>query len=181
MPGTAISGAIFDTTEKNLARERSRRLHVLGPDRHRYVIRGAELEVITRVTPDLDLIGAYSYLNAMVESGDKCRQARRNRSRASGLAMGEVPAHRDRAGAGRHGRRRRALYRRGPGTATDSIRTPDYTLFDAMIRYETGPWRFPGQRRATLPTSGTCHHLPCPRRLFFGMGRTVLGSATYRF
>ena len=33
-------------------------------------IRGAELEVITRVTPDLDLIGAYSYLNAMVESGD---------------------------------------------------------------------------------------------------------------
>jgi outer membrane receptor protein involved in Fe transport len=25
---------------------------------------------------------------------------------------------------------------------TDSIRTPDYTLFDAMIRYETGPCRF---------------------------------------
>jgi iron complex outermembrane recepter protein len=25
---------------------------------------------------------------------------------------------------------------------TDTIRTPDYTLFDAMVRYETGPWRF---------------------------------------
>ena len=52
------------------ARERSRRLLRSRSRPAQVRIRGAELEVISRVTPDLDLIGAYSYLDAMVESGD---------------------------------------------------------------------------------------------------------------
>ena len=62
----------------------------------------------------------------------------------------------------------------------DKIRTPDYTLFDAMIRYETGPWRF--QVNASNLTDKR-HFTTCLARgdCFFGIGRTVLGSATYRF
>jgi hypothetical protein len=33
-------------------------------------IKGAELEVLTSVTPNLDLIGAYAYTDARIESGD---------------------------------------------------------------------------------------------------------------
>ena len=63
---------------------------------------------------------------------------------------------------------------------TDTIRTPDYTLFDAMIRYETGPWRF--QVNASN-LADKRHVTTCLARgdCFFGIGRTVLGSATYRF
>ena len=102
-------------------------------------IRGAELEVLTRLTPDLDLIGAYTYLDARVESGDN-----------AGKHVETVPDHQASLWAkyrlvlawpaGSHARRRRAL-RRHSWDGTDTIRTPDYTLFDAMVRYENGPWR----------------------------------------
>jgi iron complex outermembrane receptor protein len=68
MPGTAINGAIFDTTEEN--RLASSPDPMLSVQTGQVRIRGAELEVITRVTPDLDLIGACSYLDARVQSGD---------------------------------------------------------------------------------------------------------------
>jgi outer membrane receptor protein involved in Fe transport len=92
--------------------------------------------------------------------------------------MGEVPSHRARL-ARRHGRRRRALYRRILGRRR-KLRTPDYTLFDAMVRYETGPWRF--QVNASN-LADKRHVTTCLSRgdCFFGIGRTVLGSATYRF
>jgi iron complex outermembrane receptor protein len=63
---------------------------------------------------------------------------------------------------------------------TDTLRTPDYTLFDAMIKYETGPWRF--QVNASNITDKR-HLATCLARgdCFYGIGRTVLGSATYRF
>ena len=141
-------------------------------------IRGAELEVITRVTPDLDLIGAYSYLNAMVESGDN-----------AGKRVETVPEHQASLWAKY---RLTALGLQGVTVGggvryigeswdgTDTIRTPDYTLFDAMIRYETGPWRF--QVNASN-LADKRHVTTCLARgdCFFGIGRTVLGSATYRF
>jgi len=56
MPGTGINGAIYDTIEKNrLAADPDNPLLSIQTGQVR--IRGAELEVISRVTPDLDLIG----------------------------------------------------------------------------------------------------------------------------
>ncbi len=141
-------------------------------------IRGAELEVITRVTPDLDLIGAYAYVNAIVESGDN-----------AGKRVDTVPEHQASLWA-----KYRLTALRLPGVTvgggvryigeswdgTDTIRTPDYTLFDAMIRYETGPWRL--QVNASN-LADKRHVTTCLARgdCFYGIGRTVLGSATYRF
>ncbi|MEH2495896.1 iron complex outermembrane receptor protein [Bradyrhizobium sp. AZCC 1678] len=176
MPGTAINGAIFDTTEKN--RLASSPDPLISAQTGKVRIRGAELEVISRVTPDLDLIGAYSYLNATVESGDN-----------AGKRVETVPEHQ----ASLWAKYRLTAFGLqgvtiGGGVryigeswdGTDTIRTPDYTLFDAMIRYETGPWRF--QVNASN-LADKRHVTTCLARgdCFYGIGRTVLGSATYRF
>jgi iron complex outermembrane receptor protein len=177
MPGTAINGAIYDTVEKNrLAADPDNPLISIQTGKVR--IRGAELEVLTRVTPDLDLIGAYAYVDARVESGDN-----------AGKRVETVPEHQASlwakyrltalglpgvtVGGG-------ARYIGESWDGTDTIRTPDYTLFDAMIRYEKGPWRFQvnasniADKRhvTTCLTRGDC---------FYGIGRTVLSSVTYRF
>ncbi|MCK1638391.1 TonB-dependent siderophore receptor [Bradyrhizobium sp. 157] len=177
MPGTAINGAIYDTIEKNrLAADPTNPL--ISTQTGKVRIRGAELEVITRVTPDLDLIGAYAYVNATVESGDN-----------AGKRVETVPEHQASLWAKY---RLTALGLQGVTVGggvryigeswdgTDTIRTPDYTLFDAMIRYETGPWRF--QVNASN-IADKRHVTTCWSRgdCFFGIGRTVLGSATYRF
>ena len=175
--GTAINGAIFDTTEKNrLASDAGGSVFSVQTGKVR--IRGAELEVITRVTPDLDLIGAYSYLDARVQSGDN-----------AGKHVETVPDHQASLWA-----KYRLTAVGLPGVTvgggvryigqswdgTDALRTPDYTLFDAMVRYETGPWRF--QVNASN-LADKRHVTTCLSRgdCFFGIGRTVLGSATYRF
>ncbi|MEH2540478.1 MULTISPECIES: TonB-dependent siderophore receptor [unclassified Bradyrhizobium] len=175
--GTAINGAVFDTTEKNrLASDPAGSPFSVQTGKIR--IRGAELEVISRVTPDLDLIGAYSYLDARVESGDNI-----------GKRVETVPDHQASLWA-----KYRLTALGLPGLTVgggvryigeswdgkDIIRTPDYTLFDAMIRYETGPWRF--QVNASN-LADKRHVTTCLARgdCFFGIGRTVLGSATYKF
>jgi len=176
LAGTAINGAIYDTTEKN--RLASSPDPLISVQTGKVRIRGAELEVITRVTPDLDLIGAYAYVNAMVESGDN-----------AGKHVETVPEHQASLWA-----KYRLTALGLPGVTigsgvryigeswdgTDTIRTPDYTLFDGMIRYETGPWRF--QVNASN-IADKRHVTTCLARgdCFFGIGRTVLGSATYRF
>jgi len=177
MPGTAINGAIYDTTEKN--RQASDPAgSLLSVQTGQVRIRGAELEVITRVTPDLDLIGAYAYVNAMVESGDNAGKRVETvpehqaslwaKYRLTALGLSGVTV-----GAG-------VRYIGDSWDGKDEIRTPDYTLFDAMIRYETGPWRF--QVNASN-LADKRHVTTCLSRgdCFFGIGRTVLGSATYRF
>ena len=177
VPGTAINGAIFDITEKNrLASDPTNPL--ISAQTGQVRIRGAELEVLSRVTPDLDLIGAYSYLDARVESGDN-----------AGKRVETVPDHQASLWA------KYRLSALGlPGVTvgggvryigvswdgTDTIRTPDYTLFDAMIRYENGPWRF--QVNASN-LADKRHVTTCLARgdCFFGLGRTVLSSLTYKF
>ncbi len=163
-PGTAINGAIYDITEKNrLASDPSNPLISIQTGQVR--IRGAELEVLTRVTPDLDLIGAYSYIDARVESGDN-----------AGKHVETVPDHQ----ASLWAKYRLTMFGL-PGVTVgggvryigeswdgaDTIRTPDYTLFDAMIRYETGPWAVSGQRQQPC-RQAPCHDLPGARRLLPG-------------
>lgn len=176
-PDVVINGAVYDTTEKNrLAASTD------GSPTYRQIgqvkIRGAELEVLARLTPDLDLIGAYSYIDALVQSGDNAgahvetvpmKQASlwaKYRLTAIGLPGVSV-------GSG-------VRYIGDSWDGADKLRTPDYTLFDAMIRYETGPWRL--QVNASN-LADKRHVTTCLARgdCFYGIGRTVLGSATYKF
>ena len=178
-PSTSINGAIFDTVERNRLASGNDPLNpFLSVQTGQVRIRGAELEVITKVTPDLNLIAAYSYIDARVEAGDNVgnrvetvpdhQASLWGTYRLSALGLREVTL-----GSG-------VRYVGASWDGADILRTPDYTLFDAMIRYETGPWRL--QVNATN-LADKRHMATCLARgdCFPGMGRTVLGSATYRF
>jgi iron complex outermembrane receptor protein len=177
VPGTAINGAIFDITERNrLAADPTNPLISVQTGQVR--IRGAELEVLSRVTPDLDLIGAYAYVDARVQSGDN-----------AGKHVETVPEHQASLWA-----KYRLTALGLPGVTvgggvryigpswdgTDTIRTPEHTLFDAMIRYENGPWRF---QVNAINIADKRHVTTCLARgdCFFGIGRTILSSLTYKF
>lgn len=177
MPGTAINGAVYDTIERNrLASDPSNPLLSIQIGEVR--IRGAELELLTRVTPELDLIGGYAYVDARIESGDN-----------AGKHVETVPEHQ----ASLWAKYRLTLFGL-PGVTVgsgvryvgqswdgaDILRTPDYTLFDAMVRYENGPWQF----QVNASNLGDRRHVTACRAggdCFFGIGRTVLSSLTYRF
>jgi iron complex outermembrane receptor protein len=141
-------------------------------------IKGAELEVLTSVTPNLDLIGAYAYTDARIESGDNAgkrvasvpqQQASLwGKYRLASLGLPEVTV-----GAG-------VRYIGESWDGIDVLRTPDYTLFDAMVRWDNGPWRlqFNATNIADTRNIATCLSFgDC----FYGMGRTLLSTATYRF
>jgi iron complex outermembrane receptor protein len=173
----AINGALYDTTEKNrLASDPTNPL--ISAQTGEVRIRGAELEVLAGITPYLDIIGAYAYTDAKLESGDN-----------AGKRVETVPLHQASLWAkyrldaiGLHGVTigAGARYIGDSWDGTDTIKTPDYTLFDAMLRYENGPWRW--QINATN-LADKQHVTTCLARgdCFYGIGRTVLTSLTYRF
>lgn len=173
----AINGAVFDTTEKNrLAADPQGGNFSIQTGKVR--IRGVELETIAHVTSDLDLIAAYSYLDTRALSGDN-----------AGKRLETVPDHQASLWAKYRlaslGLRNVTIgggvrYIGESWDGTNTIRTPDYTLFDAMIRYETGQWRY--QVNATN-IADKRHVTTCLTRgdCFYGMGRTVIGSVTYKF
>lgn len=173
----AINGAIFETVEKNRP---GPAFVVNGPQSQigQVRIRGAELELIGKVTPDLDLIAAYSYIDGRVESGNNV-----------GKKLEVTPDHQ----ASLWGKYRLAAFGLrdvtvGAGvryigksyTETNLNTIPDYTLFDMMIAYDPGPYRLQinanniGDERyiSACYARGDC---------YYGIGRTVLGTATYRF
>lgn len=175
--GTAINAAVFDTTEKNrLSGDPTNPIYSIQTGQVR--IKGLELEVLTSITPNLDLIGAYAYTDARIESGDNAgkrvasvpeQQASLwGKYRLASLGLPEVTM-----GAG-------VRYIGPSWDGIDLLRTPDYTLFDAMVRWERGPWRlqFNATNIADTRNIATCLSFgDC----FYGMGRTLLSTATYRF
>lgn len=65
------------------------------------------------------------------------------------------------------------------GNALNTFKVPGYTLVDAAIRYETGPWRvtlnvsnLADETFATCSTDVAC---------FYGQERTLIGTVRYRF
>jgi iron complex outermembrane receptor protein len=175
--GTAINAALYDTTERNrLSGDPSNPIYSVQTGQVR--IKGAELEVLTSVTPNLDLIGAYAYTDARIESGDNAgkrvasvpqQQASLwGKYRLASLGLPDVTV-----GAG-------VRYIGESWDGIDVLRTPDYTLFDAMVRYDNGPWRaqFNATNIADTRNIATCLSFgDC----FYGMGRTLLSTVTYRF
>lgn len=172
----AINAAIYDTVERNrlAASADITKSSQIGQVR----IRGAELEVIGKVTPDFDLIGSYSYINAKVESGDNIGNSVEGvpqnqaslwgKYRLAALGLRDVTV-----GAG-------VRYIGVSYDESNLVKIPDYTLFDMMIAYDPGPFRL--QINANN-ISDERYVAACYARgdCYYGLGRTVLGTATYRF
>lgn len=176
MQGLAINGAVYDTVERN--RLATSPDPALSSQIGQVRIRGAEIEVIGKVTPDLDIIGSYSYINAKVENGDNVGKTVEGvpanqaslwgKYRLSALGLRDVTV-----GAG-------VRYIGESYEETNTYTIPSYTLFDMMIAYDPGKFRLQlnvnnvGDERyvAACYARGDC---------YYGQGRTILGTATARF
>lgn len=179
MQGLAINGAVYDTVENNrLAASNDPANPFLSSQIGKVRIRGAEIEVIGKVTPDLDLIASYSYINAKVERGDNVGKTVEGvpanqaslwgKYRLTPLGLRDLTV-----GAG-------VRYIGQSYEETNTYTIPSYTLFDMMVAWDPGPYRLQlninniGDERyvAACYARGDC---------YYGIGRTVLGTATYRF
>ncbi|ANQ86161.1 putative TonB-dependent receptor [Azoarcus olearius] len=172
-----VSAAVYDLREQNRkSPDPINPLNQLQSGETR--VRGLELEAQLRITRDWDLIGTYSYTDSEVLEGTN-----------EGKRLPSVPEqmaslwsqHRFsiagfsgfRAGFG-------IRYIGDSRDGTDSLTTPGYTLYDAMLGYDVGRWSLAlnvnniGDKTyyTTCLSRGDC---------FVGTRRTVLATASYRF
>ena len=140
-------------------------------------IRGAELEVLTSITPNLDLIGSYSYIDARIESGDEADKRGAERAAAAGIAVGQVPPHLARS-ARCHRRQRRARYIGKSWNGMEVLRTGlNVIRRHSALRPRSWRVRVNASDIADTRNTATCLSFgDC----FYGMGRTVLSTVTYR-
>jgi len=173
---TVVNGTVYDTTEKNRLAASSDPFLSIQTGKVR--IRGAELEVISSLTRELDVIAAFTYTDAKVLEGDNAGK----RVETVPLYQASLWAKHRFSIAGMQG------FSAGAGVryigeswdGADHFKTPSYALFDAMLSYENEKWRF--QINSTNLVD-KIHVTTCLARgdCFYGSRRTILSSATYKF
>lgn len=172
-----FTAAVYDLRQKNT--------RVSDPDNANNQIqngesraRGVELEAHATLTPNWDLIAAYTYTDTEVlEGNNEGNHLASVPEQTASLwsqhefAIAGVPGFRVGAGA-------RYV---GPNYGgVDSLKTPSVTLFDAMLGYAVGRWDFTVTANnledetyfSTCLTRGDC---------FVGAQRTIVGSARVVF
>ena len=178
-PGTrfVVNGAVFDATEQNRLAE--------DPDHPGFSVqsaevslRGFEVEAKGNVTDEIKLIAGYSYLDAKHAAGDQ-----------AGFRVESLPRHvaalwavytfqvGDFKGFSFGGGVR---YNGSSWDGFDVVETPSFTLFDAMLSYETERWTW------TLNATNLedeYHLTTCLNRgdCFIGAGREITTGLTYKF
>jgi len=173
-----VNGAVYDATERN-------RLQI-DPDHPAFSIqtnarahlRGFELEAKGDVTPEIKLIAGYSMVSAKYRDGDQ-----------AGYRIESIPQHQASGWATytfRDGMLQGLSFGGGVryvGTSWDgydSLRTPDYTLFDGMAAYELANWRW----SINASNIGDAYYLStCLARgdCFIGSRRRIMTSLTLTF
>lgn len=187
--GLAINGALYDIVEKN---REAYGTGVLARQIGEVSIKGGEIEVVGTIAPGLDIMGGYSYTDAVTTAGDNV-----------GSKLDSVPLHMaslwlkqkfsmfgiDGFSIGGGARYIGKSWSTGfsPYTlksdgsyATATIETPSFMLYDAMFAWEDKHWRF----QINVQNIGdTIHVTTCLARgdCFYGARRTVLSSLIYKF
>lgn len=179
VPGTSftLNSAVFDATEENRLAE--------DPTHPGFSVQtaevdlsGFEIEARGNVTANIKVIAGYSYLDAKHAQGDQ-----------AGFRVESLPEHVasfwavytfDEGmlkgfsfGGG-------VRYNGSSWDGYDTVETPSFTLFDAMLAYETRSWRW------TLNATNLedeYHATTCLNRgdCFLGAGREITTGLTYKF
>ena len=170
---TRVTATYFDLREANRrAPDPERRQFQIQSGRYR--VRGVELEASTRVASHVDLIGTYTWTKARPSDGTTVAGLPENQ--ASAWAVYHVnDADSDGLSFGAGARYIGVNY-----DETHTIRLPKTVLFDAMVAYTHGPWRFsvhaanPSNQiyTATCLQRRDCYHRP---------PRSHTGTARYPF
>jgi len=151
--------------------------------------RGIEVEGRATIDENIDLIGTYSYTDAVIRNS--------NTPGETGSRVPQVPLHAASGWAN-------YSFREGPlrgiqlgggaryvgstyGNTTNTFKVPDATLFDAAIRYDVGARfeRFKGLELAVNAqnVADKSYIASCSSTIacYYGTGRLVLGSLRVRF
>lgn len=143
--------------------------------------RGIELEARTAIGRNANLIFAYAYTDARTTKASPLQPEQEGR-RSVGVPYNQFSIWGDynfgsfglpglKIGAGMR-------YVGDTRSPRSNAVVPAYTLFDAMVSYTTGPWRF--ALNATNLTDKT-YVGSCVYGCFYGEPRKVIGTATYRW
>ena len=143
--------------------------------------RGLELEAKGRATRNLQLIAAYTYTDARTTQASPLYPEAAGK-RSSGVPYNQLSLWGDynlgafglpelRLGAGMR-------YVDATTSQWHDVRAPAYSVFDAMVGYATGPWKF----ALNISNLGDKTYVAsCPYRCFYGEPRKALGTLTYRW
>ncbi|MFY3433834.1 TonB-dependent siderophore receptor [Achromobacter mucicolens] len=144
--------------------------------------RGLELEARARVTPQVDVIAAYTYTDARVvqsnlpgEEGERFNTPLHAASIWTDVNLSEWVLMGLKAGAGL-----RYVSARPDRPSSGSLGGAGYTLIDARVSYESGPWLY--ALNVTNLTDKTyipsiCYNGACN----YGEPRRIIGTVSYRW
>lgn len=181
-PGTALmlSAATYQLTQTNVLTD--------DPANPRYQMqqgevrsRGVELEAKGRIGRDAQIIGTYAYTDVRTTKSSPLYPEETGK-RVSGIPYNQFSLWGDSTLAafglpnvklGVGGR-----YVGEPPSQWHDMTGGNYTVFDAMASYTTGPWRL--ALNITNVTDKT-FVTACPYRCFYGEPRKVIASASYRW
>lgn len=185
-PGSnsSVTAAVFEITQDNVLTADPDPTHPNSDVQTGQVrSRGIELEGVASLSNELNLIATYTYQDVKVTKAN---------DESDGKTPISIPTPRNLAslwadytlhdgalkglgfGAG-------VRYTgRNPGAPDNSLNVPSYTLLDATVHYETGPWRF-AVNASNLTDKEYVAGCYDATRCIYGNGRTVLGTATYRW
>jgi iron complex outermembrane receptor protein len=178
---TLFTASVFDLTRRN----------VLSPDATdpaflvqtgRVRSRGAEFEARTRLTRAVDVIAAYTYTDAKVrasnvpgEVGERFNTPRHIASLWTDVNLSSAGWPGWRTGLGV-----RYVAARPNRPASGSLGGPSYTLLDARLEYENGPWTYALNisnltDKTYIPS--ICYNNVCD----YGEPRRIIGTVSYRW
>lgn len=170
---TLLTATYFDLREENrLAPDPQNPLNQIQAGRAK--TRGVELEGSSRLGSHVDLIGTYTWTKARPDDGTIVAGLPKNQASAWGVYhVNDADSDGFSFGIG-------ARYIGTNYDETGTLVVPRKTLFDAMVAYTQGPWRFSVNAAnvtdqaysATCLARGDC---------FYGPRRSIMGNASYRF
>lgn len=177
---TLISAAIYELTKQNVS--------VADPVDPTYEAqigeirsRGFELEARTRIGYNTNLIAAYGYTDARTTRASPLQPSQVGQ-RSAGIPYNQFSIWADysfgnfglptlKVGGGMR-------YQSETKSNVGIFDVPSFTLFDAMVSYTTGPWRF--ALNINNLTDKT-YIGSCTTGCFYGEPRKVISTATYRW
>jgi iron complex outermembrane receptor protein len=179
-----FNAAVYEIEEKNPLASGPSPLYSVQTGQNR--IRGFEVEYIGSVTPDLDIIASYSYIDAKITQGDfagsQVESVPQNYASLWAkhkLTLWGVSGFSIAGGVRYIGE----SWSTGISPVTNqvtTVTTPDHTLFDAMFAYEDKNWRF---QVTGTNLADKIYFASCLSRgdCFYGNRRNVIGTLTYKF
>ncbi|MDC8756795.1 TonB-dependent siderophore receptor [Janthinobacterium fluminis] len=175
---TLLSAAVYQLTQQNVMAADPKH-QGFGVQTGEIRSRGLELEANTRIGKAFTVLASYAYTNASTTADTDPALVGQRRG-AVPLHAASVWGEADLANFGVAGMKLGGGLRYVGSTLGLFVdgKVPAYTVADAMLSYETGPWRY----ALNLNNLGDKRYIAsCTYACFFGERRQVVASATYRW